>query len=106
MDARAVLSVNGRTDTQTAPMRIWIDLANTPHVLFFEPVIRALESDGHLVAVTMRRFANTVPLAQARGVRAQAIGAGHDTSRDDGQKRKQHTLRVAQLVAFAGDRFD
>jgi hypothetical protein len=87
-------------------MRIWIDLANTPNVLFFEPVIRALERDGHLVTVTMRRFANTVPLARARGVCAQEIGAGHDASRDEAQKRKQHHRRVAELVAFAGHRFD
>ena len=24
-------------------LRIWIDLSNTPHVLFFEPIIRELE---------------------------------------------------------------
>lgn len=30
--------------------RIWIDLENAPHVLFFEPVIAALRERGHHVA--------------------------------------------------------
>jgi predicted glycosyltransferase len=87
-------------------MRIWIDLANTPHVLFFEPVIRALERRGHSVAVTARRFANTLPLAQARGLRVQAIGSGHDDDRDERLKRAQHQQRAAELVAFARQGFD
>jgi hypothetical protein len=44
----------------TRRLRIWIDLSNTPHVLFFEPIIRELEALGHVVAVTSRRFANTL----------------------------------------------
>jgi predicted glycosyltransferase len=87
-------------------MRIWIDLANTPHVLFFEPVIAELERRGHTVTVTARRFANTLPLAAARGVRAHAVGAGHDADRDEAAKQLRHRERVAELVAFARDRFD
>lgn len=55
-------------------MRIWIDLANSPHVLFFEPVIKKLKEDGHEVFVTAREFAQTVPLIQAKGIEAQIYG--------------------------------
>ena len=30
-------------------MRVWIDMTNSPHVLFFRPLIRLLEEDGHEV---------------------------------------------------------
>ena len=87
-------------------LRIWIDLSNTPHVLFFEPVIRALERRGHSVVLTARRFANTLELVRARGVQAQHIGAGHDASRNELLKQVRHYTRTAQLMAFARQRFD
>ncbi len=87
-------------------MRIWIDLANTPNVLFFEPVIPALEQRGHSVTVTVRHFANTWALAQARGMRALPIGSGHDADRDQDRKRAHHQQRTAELVDFARQGFD
>ena len=35
-------------------MRVWIDLANSPHPLLFAPVVRLLEEHGHEVLVTVR----------------------------------------------------
>jgi len=87
-------------------MRIWIDLANTPHVLFFEPVIRELERRGHAITLTARRFANTLPLAMARGLQPRVIGDGHDASRSEVLKRERHLRRTAELVEFARNRFD
>jgi predicted glycosyltransferase len=57
-------------------MRIWIDLANSPHVPFFRPLANEFTRRGHEVVVTARQFAETVPLAQAAGFTAQVIG-GH-----------------------------
>jgi hypothetical protein len=57
-------------------MRIWIDLANTPHVLFFEPVIRELQRRGHAITLTARRFASTLPLAMAGRATGSRSGAG------------------------------
>ena len=37
-----------------ASRRIWIDLDNTPHVPFFAPIIKELESRGYSVTVTAR----------------------------------------------------
>jgi predicted glycosyltransferase len=43
-------------------MRIWIDLANSPQVLVFNPIAAELKRLGHDIVVTSRHFAQTVPL--------------------------------------------
>lgn len=55
-------------------MRIWIDLANSPHVPFFSALIKEFAGRGHEVEVTARDFAETVALAQAAGLRPEVIG--------------------------------
>lgn len=45
-------------------MRVWIDLANSPHVALFEPVAAHLEARGDELVLTARDHAQTVPLAQ------------------------------------------
>jgi predicted glycosyltransferase len=88
-------------------LRVWIDLENSPHVRFFEPVIEELQRRGHHVVVTGRRFCNTLPLARARGLPVRAIGRGHDTGRNNSIKRCLHYIRSLQLWRFARDqRFD
>lgn len=49
-------------------MNIWIDLANSPHVLFFGPIIKILEGRKHRLFITTRHFAETVPLADQYGL--------------------------------------
>ena len=88
-------------------LSIWIDLENSPHVLFFEPVIDELRRRGHEIVVTARRFCNTLPLAQARGLNVHAVGRGHDTGRNGAIKRCFHVVRSLQLWRFArAQRFD
>src|SRR6266550_841478 len=65
-------------------MRIWIDLANSPHVPFFRPLANEFTRRGHEVIVTARQFAETVPLAEAAGFAAQVIG-GHGGARLTGK---------------------
>lgn len=55
-------------------MRIWIDLANSPHVPFFKALIPEFISRGHEVEVTARDFAETVSLAEAASLRATVVG--------------------------------
>lgn len=57
-------------------MRIWIDLANSPHVPFFRSLASEFNSRGHEVVVTARDFAETVPLAEAAGLNPKVVG-GH-----------------------------
>ena len=46
-------------------MRIWIYLANSPHVALFEPVVRRLREEEHELLLTARDHAQTIELAQA-----------------------------------------
>jgi hypothetical protein len=56
-------------------MRIWIDLANSPHVPFFKALAARFVERGHEIEVTARDFAETVPLAKAAGFVPQVVGA-------------------------------
>ncbi len=55
-------------------MRLWIDLANSPHVPFFRALIDRFVSLGHKVEVTARDFAETIPLAQAANLSPEVVG--------------------------------
>jgi predicted glycosyltransferase len=55
-------------------MRLWIDLANSPHVPFFRALREKFVTRGHEVEVTARDFAETVPLAQAAGLSPHVLG--------------------------------
>ena len=57
-------------------MRIWIDLANSPHVPFFRALIPEFEKNGIEVEITARDFAQTIELAEAAGLSPVHIG-GH-----------------------------
>lgn len=56
-------------------MRIWIDLANSPHVPLFRSLADEFIRRNHEVVVTARAFAETVELAEAAGFSPQVIGA-------------------------------
>lgn len=55
-------------------MRIWIDLANSPQVLFFRPILAELRHRGYEVVVTSRDFAQTLALADEYGIYNTPIG--------------------------------
>jgi uncharacterized protein len=57
------------------PLRIWLDLANSPHPLLFAPVARQLEKRGHELLVTVRDNAQTVELSRAQWPASTIIGA-------------------------------
>jgi uncharacterized protein len=54
--------------------KIWIDLTNSPHVLFFRPVIRRLGAAGVETVVTARDFAQTLGLLERYGIAHTVIG--------------------------------
>lgn len=62
-------------------MKIWIDLDNSPHVLFFGPIIAELTRRGHGVDVTARGFAQTVELAERFGLKFTRVGRQFGKSR-------------------------
>ncbi|HEX8423612.1 MAG TPA: DUF354 domain-containing protein [Pyrinomonadaceae bacterium] len=57
-------------------MRIWIDLANSPHVPFFVALRAEFLARGHEVEVTAREFAQTVELAEQADLAPTVVG-GH-----------------------------
>ena len=55
-------------------MRLWIDLANSPHVPFFKALAERFKAEGHEIETTAREFAETIPLAQAAGFAPEVVG--------------------------------
>ncbi len=83
-------------------MRIWIDLANSPHVPFFHALIPEFTARGHQVEITARDFAQTVELAMKAGLMPHVIGRhGGGTIRG---KAGNLLGRAASLRKWARDR--
>lgn len=83
-------------------MRIWIDLANSPHVPFFHALIPEFTARGHQVEITARDFAQTVELAIKAGLMPHVIGRhGGGTLRG---KAGNLVGRAASLRKWARDR--
>src|SRR2546423_6843804 len=63
-------------------MRLWIDLANSPHVPFFKALANRFTAQGHEIEVAARDFAETVALARAAGFETHIVGdhAGYAVS--------------------------
>jgi predicted glycosyltransferase len=53
---------------------VWIDLTNSPHVLFFRPILRRLDEAGVQSIVTARDFAQTLGLLEMFGIEHTVIG--------------------------------
>ena len=51
------------------PMRVWIDLTNTAHVLVLRPLVERLEGAGHEVELTARPLSHTLELLDDWGHR-------------------------------------
>ena len=83
-------------------MRIWIDLANSPHVPFFHALIPEFTTRGHQVEITARDFAQTVELATKAGMVPYVIG-GHGGGTFHG-KAGNLVGRAAALRKWARDR--
>jgi hypothetical protein len=56
------------------PRRVWIDLTNSPHVVFFRPILRRLDEAGVEAVVTARDFAQTLGLLERFGIAHTVIG--------------------------------
>jgi len=55
-------------------LKIWIDLANSPQVLFFRPIIDEMQRRGHELFITSRPFAQTTQLADQFGLQHTPVG--------------------------------
>jgi predicted glycosyltransferase len=80
-------------------MRVWIDLANSPHVPLFVPVVRALRECGDDVVLTARDHAQTVPLAVEAWPAVVVVGGASPAAR--ARKAGSILSRAAGLSRFA-----
>ena len=83
-------------------MRIWIDLANSPHVPFFRALIPEFTARGHQIEISARDYAQTVELAIKAGMLPHVIG-GHGGGKLTG-KAGNLVGRAASLRKWARDR--
>lgn len=84
---------------ETGPQKVWIDLDNTPHVPFFVPIIKELESRGIQVLLTARDAFQVCELATQKGLDFKKIG------RHWGKRKLMKVIgwlqRSARLLPFA-----
>jgi predicted glycosyltransferase len=80
-------------------MKIWLDLANSPQVLFFRPILREFQQRGHSVVITTRIYAQTTQLADKYGIVHTVIG--QHGGRSLAGLAGQNYLRVLSLAAWA-----
>ena len=80
-------------------MKIWIDLANSPHPLLFAPIARRLEEEGGSVVVTARDHAQTVQLGRERWPDLAVIG--EESPKGKSSKSGPMMHRIARLRRWA-----
>jgi predicted glycosyltransferase len=79
--------------------KIWIDLDNTPHVPFFEPIIDELKARGYPLLVTARDAFQVCDLAAKKGVQCTRIGRHYGKNRlMKGAGLAYRALQLAPLV--------
>ena len=78
-------------------MKIWIDLTNSPHVNFFDGMIRDLRKD-HELLLTCRPLANTIELLEMSGLSHYIIGRHYGKNKI--KKVLGFIIRIFQLYCF------
>ena len=86
-------------------MRVWVDITDASHVVFFAPIVRRLEDAGHVVTLTARRFAGADLLARRYGF--GALLTGRHRGGGLGTRAVGLVNRTAQLIGSASSgRYD
>ncbi|OED30695.1 DUF354 domain-containing protein [Methanosphaera sp. WGK6] len=81
-------------------MKIWIDIVNTPHVRFFNGIIKKLKEDGHEVLITARDFSNIHDLLDIFELEYTSIGNHGVTLKE---KLLSSTKRAYDLSKFISE---
>jgi predicted glycosyltransferase len=86
-------------------VRIWVDITDASHVVFFAPIVRRLEDAGHTVTLTARRFADADLVLRRYGL-GGVLTTGHRGG-SLGPRVVGLINRTAQLLGSASSgRFD
>jgi predicted glycosyltransferase len=78
-------------------MNIWIDITNSPHVIFFEHMIQELQQ-GHKIFLTCRPLSNTIELLDLSKFTYDVIGKHY--GQNIARKICGFPIRVVQLYNF------
>jgi predicted glycosyltransferase len=63
------------------PVKVWVDMTASAHVLVFRPLIKLLRERGHQVEITARDYAQTLQLLQLHDLEATVVGRHGGRSR-------------------------
>jgi predicted glycosyltransferase len=86
-------------------VRVWVDITDASHVVFFAPIVRRLEDAGHTVTLTARRFADADLVLRRYGL-GGVLTTGHRGG-SLGPRVVGLLNRTAQLLGSASSgRFD
>jgi predicted glycosyltransferase len=80
-------------------MRVWFDLANSPHVTLFAPLIADLKAERNEVVISCRPLANTIDLIAQEGLTGTVVGRHYGAGR--AAKIGGFPVRATQLARFA-----
>jgi hypothetical protein len=83
----------------TRKPKIWVDLDNTPHVVFFEPILEELRSRGYPLLVTARDAFQVRELADRKKLEYRLVGKHYGKNRF--LKIAGLLIRALQLTPFA-----
>jgi uncharacterized protein len=81
-------------------VRVWVDITNSPQVLFFRPLIALLLARGHSVEVTTRDYAQTLDLLRLHDIPHEVVGPGHAGGRAMSKARAM-ARRLSALRSWA-----
>jgi predicted glycosyltransferase len=84
-------------------VRVWVDVSNSPQVLYFRPLIALLEQRGHTVEVTTRDYAQTLELLRMHRIEHEIVGPRHGGAGAWGKGRAM-AGRVRAVRAWAKPR--
>ncbi len=74
-------AIRVETERPQRNMRIWLDMANSPHPVLLGPVARELEARGHELVITTRDHAQTRDLTLSKWPDATVVGGESPGSR-------------------------
>ena len=77
---------------------VWIDLDNSPHVLFFDPIIEELQNKGLKVLITARDYAQVIQLADLFKLKYLKIGRHYGKSKVF--KIMGMIIRTTEMIPF------
>ena len=81
-------------------MNIWIDIINSSHALFFNPIIKELDSEN--INVTIRDRSETVELVKSFGIKGEVIGKYYKDNIKKSLYMIQRTIKLNSKI----DNFD